>query len=202
MALTRRFGDAQQSGLNTEENGTFRCSYGLEPLFLFLSAAFFVGGLITAYQAAGLLLGSITQNYDEDNAYLIASAVQNSSMFMALVWLAVIVIAGFLAWLFFKLTLNGKLYRWTADEKWFSVHDGSEMTSILFAEVNSVDYEPLRFMFQDRGYKVTIKTTYREYKYSYIFPKNAAKRTPETSPFFIIEVRAGLYKDFSWSHNN
>lgn len=198
MALTRRFGDEDKSGLSSEERGTFRCSHALEPLFLILSAAFFVGGVVMANSMAWGLFDSVTYNYDKEDTVQIVNAFQNSSAFMAIIMVSIILVAGFVAFTLLKMSISGRIYRYTADEKWFSVSGGGETESILYSDVNSVDYEPLRLFFRDRGYKVTIKTTYREYTYRYLFPKNAAKRTPETSPFFIIEVRAGLYKDFSW----
>lgn len=105
-----------------------------------------------------------------------------------------IAVWGVFCWWIVRIAHTGVTYRYEADDKEFRIYEPGNHTEILyFTDVTAVDYNPLYYLNGKlRGYKVTIATKYRSLTYEYIFTGNRIFTTPEGSPFYIIEERAGL----------
>ncbi len=94
------------------------------------------------------------------------------------------------------LLLDIALYRvihhtelnYVADGKEFRVTDkDGSLTTIYFCDVQEVRYKPLRFLWINRGFKVSIVMKYTTVNYNYLHLRNKLRRKPEDTPFAIIE---------------
>ncbi|MGN0650959.1 MAG: hypothetical protein ACI4KM_11020 [Oscillospiraceae bacterium] len=94
-----------------------------------------------------------------------------------------------------SIVLTGEQWNYDANEKQFRLSGPNKPEEIFYYEdIEEVRFTPL-FLFRfERGYRVTIRTKYREFTYSYIYTKNKVNRTPEGSPFYIIVERSGLVR--------
>lgn len=94
-----------------------------------------------------------------------------------------------------SFVLTGEQWNYDADEKQFRLFRPNKPEEIFYYEdIEGVRFTPL-FLFRfERGYRVTIRTKYREFTYNYIYTKNKVNRTPEGSPFYIIVERSGLVR--------
>ena len=108
----------------------------------------------------------------------------------------VIVAWAMFCWWIVRIAHTGVTYRYEADDKEFRIYEPKGHTEILYyPDITSVGYDPMYYLNgKVRGYVVTITTKYRILTYSYIFSGNRLYKTPEGSPFYIIEERAGLVK--------
>ena len=109
-----------------------------------------------------------------------------------------IAVWGVFCWWLVRIAHTGVTYRYEADDKEFRIYEPKNHTEILYYnDVTAVNYDPLFYLNTKlRGYKVTITTKYRTLTYSYIFNGNRLYKKPEGTPFFILEERAGLVKDY------
>lgn len=101
---------------------------------------------------------------------------------------------GIFCWWIVRIAHTGVTYRYEADEKEFRIINPDKHSDVFYyPDVVSVDYKPIYYINRKiRGYRVTITTKYLSKKYDYIFSDNRLIKTPQGSPFFILEQRSGL----------
>ena len=176
--MARRFGSSEDR-FGFKAKGTFRCAYKRE-LSLCVIAL-----VITALLIA--LSSVVSRHIQENNWFPFAEIF----MFALLGAASVMIGIGLL-----RMVLIGRLLSYEADEKEFAITEkNGSKTVIYFCDVTGVDYKPVKLLWRVRGYKAQIHTKYRTIEYKYVFSRNKVVRSPEGSPFIIIEERAGLRKD-------
>lgn len=101
---------------------------------------------------------------------------------------------GIFCWWIVRIAHTGVTYRYEADEKEFRIITPDKHSDVFYyPDVVSVDYKPIYYINRKiRGYRVTVTTKYLSKKYDYIFSDNRLIKTPQGSPFFILEQRSGL----------
>lgn len=93
------------------------------------------------------------------------------------------------------ILLHGADYYYEADDNVFMIYRdiGNDRRvldeAFYYSDVLEVSYYDAMF---HRGYLVEIRTAYRVVKYRYVFLKNKDDHSTESTPFYIIEQRAGL----------
>ena len=99
-----------------------------------------------------------------------------------------------LCWWLIRIGHIGVTYHYEADEKEFRIINPDKHSDVFYyPDVVSVDYKPIYYINRKiRGYRVTVTTKYLSKKYDYIFSDNRLIKTPQGSPFFILEQRSGL----------
>lgn len=90
--------------------------------------------------------------------------------------------------IFYMLThIRGKLHNYKADGRGFFVTTkGGGAEQILYKDVLSVDYKPMKLFGRVYGYKVDILATYGIVHYDYIFPRFSHKIPRQYLPFEVI----------------
>ena len=107
-----------------------------------------------------------------------------------------------------NLVRSGEWVRYYADEREFKImkylKNGTEILDYVFRyeAVAAVRYEPLRWLWKDRGYKVFILYRGKEYRIDYLHPQKGGRDTTDT-PFYIIEenMTKGVTPD-GWTTNS
>ncbi|MGN0650960.1 MAG: hypothetical protein ACI4KM_11025 [Oscillospiraceae bacterium] len=91
--------------------------------------------------------------------------------------------------------LTGTHRRFSADEESFTlILSGGAREQFFYDDIEEVRFSSLRILFIERGFRVTIRTRFRNYTCDTIYTQNKVHRTPEGTAFFIIVQRAGLVK--------
>ena len=163
-------------------NGTFRCAYSFEKLYIAVIAAAVLASavfLTTSFQPS-------TENEQGDPLkYLFAAGT--------------FVIACFFCLTLERYAIEGAEYHYQADSVCFTIiSPGGARDEFYYCDVTSVTYKEIQRFGALRGYKVTITSTYRKSTYKYVFSRNKVLNKPEDSPFFIIEVNAGLIQGLEY----
>lgn len=111
----------------------------------------------------------------------------------AAVPLALLIWAVFWWWIV-RIAHSGVTCRYEADEKEFRITDNKHHTVVFYyTDIVGVDYAPIKYLNRlQRGFKVTVRTKYRNVTYCYIVTKAKFELDPESTPFFILESHSGL----------
>ena len=93
-----------------------------------------------------------------------------------------------------RVIRSGILYNYTAnEEKMLITCPKLDLRAdIYYKNVLHVEYENIMFLGKIRGYNVTIYSKDGTFTFNYLFPAKDTIRTPDITPFRIIEERAGL----------
>lgn len=161
-----------------ETHGKFRCAYSTEKFYLILIAALYILGLSAI---SGFMLSTLEA---PSQALFIALAILGGWA----IWTVICVIP-------FRLVLFGSEYDYSADGDKMTIYHGMSTMDIFYYNVMSVRYEPLSFLGRQRGFVVTIVTRKSTSVFRLIYRRFDAKMSPETTPFAILEERAGLKKE-------
>ncbi len=159
---------------NVIRRGTFRCFNKAQNM----CGALFVAGLLM------VLLVTILCIFDfgELSGYI-------STLFKVVLGLEVLV-----AVIWIVVSMRGD-YSYEIREDEFSVTAPNGETDYFFYnDVQSVDYAPIN-KGRDKGYTVTITTGVRTVKYQFIFGYNAENTDTADTPFYYLEVKAGLREE-------
>ncbi|MGN0617717.1 MAG: hypothetical protein ACI4J7_01690 [Ruminiclostridium sp.] len=94
-----------------------------------------------------------------------------------------------------NILFRGQEYRYTADEKNFTIFCpngtvGNKTIYINYSDVAAVTYENNTLFGIERGYKVTIVTKKGTYCFNYCIERRTKLRGTDTTPFHIIEERS------------
>lgn len=144
-----------------------------------------------------LLLGLLAGGYALLVALTIMCALVCASLLDVVVIVAMIVgvipLFTIIGVVLLRVIIYGNGYTYNADSEKMMITDHKGYSNVFYyKDVMYVTYEPLTLFTGVRGYHVRITDKKnRCVKYNYIFSKNKLLRTPEGSPFFIIEERAG-----------
>lgn len=160
-----------------ETHGKFRCTYSTEKFYLILITVLYFAGLSAS---SGVLIGTMEA---ESQALFIALAV----LVAWVIWTVICIIP-------FRLVLFGSEYDYSADGDKMTIYHGMSTMDIFYYNVMNVRYEPLLFFGKQRGFVVTIVTRKSTNVFRLIYRRFDAKMSPETTPFAILEERAGLKK--------
>ncbi len=63
---------------------------------------------------------------------------------------------------------------------------------LYYSDISEVIYKPMRLFGKPRGFHVTVVTGVRDISYRYIFDRRDEHIEPKHTPFFILELNAGL----------
>lgn len=164
----------EQMNENIVRKGTFRCYNKAQNV----CGTFFAAGL--------LMLAAVTVlcifDFGEVSEYL-------SRLFWVVVLLEV---TAAVTWI--VVSMRGD-YSYEIRENEFSVTAPNGDTEYFFyGDIQSVDYEPLN-KGRDKGYTVLITTSVRKVKYQFVFGYNAENTDSSATPFYYLEVRAGLREE-------
>ncbi len=160
----------------TIRRGTFRC---------FNKAQNMCGALF----AAGFLMVALVTilcifDFGEISEYI-------TSLFWVALGLEVLV-----AVIWIVVSMRGD-YSYEIREDEFSVTAPNGDTEYFFySDVRSVEYAPIN-KGKDRGYTVSITTGVRMVKYQFIFGYNAENTDTAATPFYYLEVKAGLREEIA-----
>ncbi len=160
-----------------ETRGKFRCPYSTEKFYMILIVVVFVLGLSAI---SGFMLSWLE--------------APEQGLFVALAILVFWVIWAVLCLIPFRLIMFGSEYDYSADDDKMTIWHGVNTMDIFYYNVMSVRYEPLNFFGRQRGFVVTIVTRKSTNVFKVIYCRFDALMKPETTPFTILEERAGLNK--------
>lgn len=101
----------------------------------------------------------------------------------------------FLCFMFASWVMTGSEWNYEADEKQFRLRKPNVPEEVFYYEdIEELRFTPIFLFWIERGYRVIIRTKYREFTYHYIYTKNRVNRSPDGSPFYIIAERSGLIR--------
>ncbi len=160
-----------------ETHGKFRCQYSLEKFYMILIIVVYVLGLSAI---SGFMMSWMEA---ELQALFIALAIIVSWA----IWTVICVIP-------FRLLMFGSEYEYAADDDKMTIYHGTNTMDIFYYNVMCVRYEPLNFFGKQRGFVVTLVTRRSTNVFRLIYRRFDAMMKPETTPFAILEERAGLSK--------
>ncbi len=153
--------------------GSFKC---VDPRVEMLKAMMLAGFVMT-----GLALIACCFNFGEDINFI------TGTLFGICVGMIVV-----LAVVCALMSLNDD-YEYEASETEFVVtRPSGEKDFFFYNDVKSVEYAPLKNQKGGRGYEVIITTGMRELRYNYLFGPNVEIKTPSATPFYLLEINAGL----------
>lgn len=125
--------------------------------------------------------------------YFVAKYLMSYALLGVLGLLVFIPVWGIIMWWIVRVGHTGVTYRYEADDNEFRITAPKNTETLYYKDIAAVNYKPKYFLNRKiRGYKVTISTRYRSLVYKYIFPGGKVNQSPENTPFFILEKRAGL----------
>ena len=161
-------------------SGRFRRSYKYE------GAALLIWALISAVGIGLILyfsyqLGTVYAAQEMD-----FEAAADIMWILMLGWLIACVFS-------FTIISSGGLCTYSAGETEFVIKGpGRKQEIFYYSDVYEVRYEPIRLLFLDRGYLVTITTGVRDITYRYLYGDGKRNRRIEDSPFYYLEYNCGL----------
>ena len=159
---------------NVVRRGTFRCFNKAQNM----CGALFVAGLLMVALVTILCIF----DFGEISEYI-------TSLFWVALGLEVLV-----AVIWIVVSMRGD-YSYEIREDEFSVTSPDGDTEYFFYnDVQSVDYAPIN-KGKDKGYTVSITTSVRTVKYQFIFGYNAENTDTAATPFYYLEVKAGLREE-------
>lgn len=161
-------------------SGVFRCAYHFERTAAIIITAIAVLLFLTFY---GVFLKETGNNPTGAIFYLL-----RCGMFL-------LIPTGFLYLVAITILFRGQEYRYTADEKNFTIFfpespSGKKTVYISYSDVAAVTYEKNTLFGIERGYKVTIVTKKGTYCFNYCIERRTKLRGTDTTPFHIIEERS------------
>lgn len=171
--------------------GTFRCSYPAERLALIIAAVSTLFLIFAEYDIC-------FRQYEwfVDNTYAPARA----STTFGYIFMGMLTITLILCGVAVKLILSGIVYSYSADKTHFSVVSKKaafRKTDIYYYDAVAVKYEEY-YLFGKwlRGYTVTVITrSLGNVTFEYLFNKSIPDKTPENTPFHMIEERIDTVND-------
>ncbi len=159
---------------NVIRRGTFRCFNKAQNM----CGALFVAGLLMVALVTILCIFDL----GEISEYI-------TSLFWVVLGLEAVVAVTWIV-----VSMRGD-YSYEIREDEFSVTAPNGDTEYFFYnDVQSVDYAPIN-KGKDRGYTVSITTSVRTVKYQFIFGYNAENTDTAATPFYYLEVKAGLREE-------
>ncbi len=159
-----------------ETSGSFYCAYSTEKFYIVLISLLAIGGCVGIY--FGLMA-----SFPKD---------QEVAIFLALALLVCWAICLFVCYIAFRLVIKGSQYHYKADEAKLTVFHGSQTQDFFYMNIMNVRYEPLMLIKKQRGFLITVVTRKGTHIFKYIYNNYNAHMTPENTPFYILEERAGL----------
>lgn len=166
----------EQINENIVRKGTFRCYNKAQNV----CGTFFAAGL--------LMLAAVTVlcifDFGELSGYI-------SRLFWVVALLEAIAAVTWIV-----VSMRGD-YSYEIRENEFSVTAPNGETEYFFySDIQSVDYQPLK-KGRDKGYTVVITTSVRTVKYQFVFGYNAENTDTSDTPFYYLEIRAGLREEIA-----
>lgn len=92
------------------------------------------------------------------------------------------------------LVYNGKRCEYRCAETEMEMKTPKGTDYFYYSDIAEVIYKPITLFGKSRGFLVTIVTGVRDFTFRYLSEANLEVTTPEDSPFYILEVNAGLKK--------
>ena len=157
--------------------GIFNCTFKHQKLYLVLFplGMAIILGLIFAVDTSTSNLAGIIYSFIRIGAMIVSPFI---------------LIAGI------RIILSGAQFSYTADDQKMLIVCPREnyRADIFYNTVVSVSYEDMKRFSRKTGFHVTVFCTYGEYHFEYLFPYKVSEnaKTPEITPFRLLEERAGL----------
>lgn len=152
--------------------GSFRVSYGSEGRLIMMCAAgallclcMFVAGLVM-FGAPDSFVGFMGSVF-----WVIPAAV------------CVILI---------PVVVYGRNYSYFAGEKEMEIITPHGSDYLYYNDISEVIYKPFTLFGKQRGYLVTVVTGVRDHTFRYIIDSNSENRDIKHTPFYLLELNAGL----------
>lgn len=161
-------------------SGYFRCSYPFERTAALIITAIAILLFIIFY---GVFLRETGNNPTGSIFYILRCG------------LFLFIPTGFIYFTAITILFRGQEYRYTADEKYFTIFcpespSGRKTVYISYSDVAAVTYEKNTLFGIERGYKVTIVTNKGTHCFNYCIERRTKLRGTDTTPFHIIEERS------------
>ncbi len=162
-------------------NGRFRHSYKYEGIALLIWALISVAGIVAVWNFS-YLLSSVDMLQEGE----VREGTPQLMILLVEVW---IIISAFA----YAIISSGGLCYYSAGETEFTIKGpGKKQEIFYYNDVYEVRYDPIKLLFFDRGYLVTITTGVREITYRYLYGDGKRNRRIEDSPFYYLEYNSGL----------
>ncbi len=158
-----------------ETHGSFRCAYGSEKLCIIFICVI-----------ASLCLSAIF-------GFLMSMTNASEALFSAIALLVAIAVIGGIGTVLIAVVLYGREYYYSADEAKMTIIGENKTLDIFYTNVISVRYYPLMlFGHKQRGFRVAVTTNKSTLIFNMVYRRFDARMTPATTPFRLLEERAGL----------
>lgn len=152
--------------------GSFRVSYGSEEKLIIMCA---VGaGLCICMFIMGLVL--------------FGAPVDFMSFMGSVFW----IIPAVICLVFIPVIFYGRRCSYYAGGTEFEAVTPRGSDYLYYSDISEVIYKPTTLFGKQRGYYVTVVTSLRDFTYRYIFDRSDDHREPKHTPFYILELNAGL----------
>lgn len=152
--------------------GSFRVSYGSEEKLIIMCA---VGAALCFCM---FIVGLILFGAPSDAASFMGSVFWIIPAAVCIVCIPVI--------------FYGRRCSYYAGEKELEAVTPGGSDYLYYSEISEVIYKPMTLFGKQRGYLVTVVTGVRDFTYRYIFDRSDELHEPKHTPFFILELNAGL----------
>lgn len=86
----------------------------------------------------------------------------------------------------------GRNCTYYADESEFRTVTPAGTDYLYYSDISEVVYKPIMKLGRKRGYLVTVVTGVRDFTYPCLFGRNSELTEPEHTPFYLLELNAGL----------
>ena len=171
---------AERSAMGTEKNenkplirrGSFRIGYGSEEKLIILCLAGAV--LCLCMMVVGLVL--------------FGAPVDLMSFMSSVFW----VIPAVICLVMIPVIFYGRRCSYYAGDTELEAVTPKGSDYLYYSDISEVIYKPITLFGKRRGYHVTVVTGVRDFTYRYIFDRSDDLREPKHTPFYILELNAGL----------
>ncbi len=161
-----------------ESRGQFQCIRKNENLFIILigTICLLIPCIVTA----------VVFSLKDHVSQLLLCASTSILAFVIFISLGIVLI---------RLVMFGNEYSYSADEQKMTIWGGERTVDIFYSNVVCVRYEPIMLLkTKQRGFRVTVITKKSTLIYNMVYRRFDATMTPATTPFRLLEERAGLLK--------
>lgn len=162
-------------------SGSFRHSYRYEGVALLIWVLISVAGIGLIWYFS-YLLSSVDMLQEGE----VREGTPELMILLIEGWLIIVAFA-------YAIISSGGLCHYSAGETEFIIKGpGKKQEVFYYNDVYEVRYEPIKLLFFNRGYIVTITTGVREITYRYLYGDGKRNRRIEDSPFRYLEYNSGL----------
>ena len=175
--------DKQQERELLLRRGSFKCAHPYEMVFVMLIRIAEIGSALFWFVKLDII-GTLSD----------ADMTEMKFTYYLLIMSGI----SFVMAIFFAIATMGRNCEYRAEKDGFVIEGpGKRNEYFYYNDVLSVDYEPLKLFFRNRGYLVTIETGVRVIRYRYIFTEKKILTEFEDTPFYFLAVNSGLsrYED-------